>query len=157
VRLLIQTARAIVSLETGAGEVRALVEMAKQFAMWDAVVCGVRSTSDLADELSSNPDSRALMADLYRRTGDTALARRAGLRTRATAEPAELLSPRELEVLNLIALGYRNRDIAQALFIAGSTTKVHIRHIFEKLGVRSRSEAVSRYQQFRNDLTRPAQ
>jgi len=59
-------------------------------------------------------------------------------------DPAELLSPRELEVLGLIARGYRNQEIAAALVLSLSTVKVHVRHIFEKLGVRSRSEAVTR-------------
>jgi DNA-binding NarL/FixJ family response regulator len=40
----------------------------------------------------------------------------------------------------------KNRDIARALFIAESTTKVHIRHILEKLGVRTRAEAAARLQ-----------
>ncbi len=62
--------------------------------------------------------------------------------------PDTLLSPRELEVLGLIARGFRNQDIGRALFIAESTTKVHIRHIFEKLGVHTRAEAVARLEIF---------
>jgi ATP/maltotriose-dependent transcriptional regulator MalT len=148
VHLFIQTARAIATVKVNPTETRRLVAMAQHSAMWDAVVCGARSSVDLADSLASDVDLRPVMAQLYRRTNDTALARRAGLRTRTTSEPTEVLSPRELEVLNLIALGYRNRNISQALFIADSTTKVHIRHIFEKLGVRTRSEAVARLQMF---------
>jgi DNA-binding NarL/FixJ family response regulator len=44
-------------------------------------------------------------------------------------------------VLNLIAEGLTNRAIAQTLFISESTVKVHVLHIFDKLGVRSRTEA----------------
>jgi DNA-binding NarL/FixJ family response regulator len=44
-------------------------------------------------------------------------------------------------VLELLRQGMSNREIAQALWIAQSTAKVHVRHIFEKLGVRSRTEA----------------
>ena len=62
--------------------------------------------------------------------------------------PGELLTPRELEVLGLIRRGMRNQEIANALFISTSTTKVHIRHVFEKLGVRTRAEAVARYEMF---------
>jgi DNA-binding NarL/FixJ family response regulator len=76
------------------------------------------------------------------------MARRAGFRTRATSTPSELLSPREYEVLGLIARGYKNRDISRALFIADSTTKVHVRHILEKLGVRTRAEAAARLRMF---------
>jgi LuxR family maltose regulon positive regulatory protein len=43
-----------------------------------------------------------------------------------------------------MARGYRNQEIATALVLSLSTVKVHVRHIFEKLGVRTRSEAVTR-------------
>jgi DNA-binding NarL/FixJ family response regulator len=53
----------------------------------------------------------------------------------------QLLTPREREVLNFIREGLTNREIAKTLFISESTAKVHVRHILEKLGVRSRTEA----------------
>jgi DNA-binding NarL/FixJ family response regulator len=42
----------------------------------------------------------------------------------------------------------RNREIASALFISQSTAKVHVRHVLEKLGVRTRAEAATRYERF---------
>ena len=51
------------------------------------------------------------------------------------------LTPREYEVLQLLARGRTNREIASALVIAEVTAKVHVRHILKKLGVRSRTEA----------------
>jgi LuxR family maltose regulon positive regulatory protein len=57
---------------------------------------------------------------------------------------AEPLSKRELEVLQLIAEGLSNREIAQQLFLALSTVKVHTRNIYGKLGVHSRTQATSR-------------
>jgi DNA-binding NarL/FixJ family response regulator len=51
-------------------------------------------------------------------------------------------------VLHLISRGMRNHEIARALFISPSTTKVHVRHVLEKLGVRTRAEAVARYEMF---------
>jgi ATP/maltotriose-dependent transcriptional regulator MalT len=54
------------------------------------------------------------------------------------------LSPREQEVLLLIAGGMSNREIGVKLFISESTAKVHVRHILEKLGVRTRTEAALR-------------
>jgi DNA-binding NarL/FixJ family response regulator len=55
----------------------------------------------------------------------------------------EDLTPREIEVLNQIAGGNRNRDIAEKLFITEETVKVHIKHIMEKLGASDRTQAVA--------------
>jgi LuxR family maltose regulon positive regulatory protein len=56
----------------------------------------------------------------------------------------ESLSPRELEVLRLIAEGHSNREIGDQLYLALSTVKGHNRVIFGKLGVQRRTEAVAR-------------
>ena len=55
----------------------------------------------------------------------------------------EELTAREIEVLNQIAGGNRNRDIAEKLFITEETVKVHIKHIMEKLGASDRTQAVA--------------
>ena len=55
----------------------------------------------------------------------------------------ESLTSREVEVLQQVAEGNRNRDIAEHLFITEETVKVHIRHIMEKLGASDRTEAVT--------------
>ncbi len=55
----------------------------------------------------------------------------------------EDLTVREVEVLNQIAGGNRNRDIAEKLFITEETVKVHIKHIMEKLGASDRTQAVA--------------
>jgi len=57
----------------------------------------------------------------------------------------ETLSPREREILNLLARGYMNKEIADALSIAFQTVHTHVRNIYSKLHVRSRTEAVARY------------
>ena len=54
------------------------------------------------------------------------------------------LTPREREVLRLLAQGYDNHAIAAALYITEGTVKLHVKHIYEKLDVHSRHEAVAR-------------
>jgi DNA-binding NarL/FixJ family response regulator len=60
----------------------------------------------------------------------------------AAAAPA--LSPRELEVLRLVADGRSNPEIARELFIGEATVKTHLLHAFEKLEVNDRTRAVTR-------------
>ena len=55
----------------------------------------------------------------------------------------EMLSKREIEVLQKVAGGNRNSDIAALLFISEETVKGHIKHIMEKLGASDRTEAVA--------------
>jgi DNA-binding NarL/FixJ family response regulator len=55
----------------------------------------------------------------------------------------ETLTEREIEVLQQVAGGNRNRDIAEKLFITEETVKVHIKHIMEKLGAADRTQAVA--------------
>jgi DNA-binding NarL/FixJ family response regulator len=55
----------------------------------------------------------------------------------------EDLTARELEILEQVAAGGRNREIAGTLSISEETVKVHVKHVMEKLGARDRTEAVS--------------
>ena len=64
------------------------------------------------------------------------------LLSRAPAQE-EILSPREMEVLQLMAKSTVNKEIATELLIGESTVKTHIIHIFNKLGVMGRTEAVA--------------
>jgi DNA-binding NarL/FixJ family response regulator len=58
----------------------------------------------------------------------------------------EILADREREVLGLLAKGFLYKEIADALHISPHTVNSHIRRIYEKLHVRSRSQAVAKYQ-----------
>lgn len=60
-------------------------------------------------------------------------------------QPAVQLSAREEEVLILLSKGYSNKEIASQLGIGVQTVGSHIKHIYEKMHVRSRAEAVARY------------
>ncbi|MBM7831915.1 DNA-binding NarL/FixJ family response regulator [Agromyces cerinus] len=82
--------------------------------------------------------------------GETVLAPSiaAKLVSRVRADAASVtppsLSPRELEVLRLVADGRSNPEIARALFIGEATVKTHLLHVFEKLEVNDRTRAVTR-------------
>jgi two-component system NarL family response regulator len=61
----------------------------------------------------------------------------------APAEAAEMLTGREIDVLQYIIQGLGNKEIADALNISENTVKTHIRHILTKLNLRNRTEAAT--------------
>lgn len=65
--------------------------------------------------------------------------------TAPVSAEAQSLSPREAEVLNLLAKGFLYKEIAEAMKVSYATVHTHIRHIYEKLHVRSRTEAVAKH------------
>lgn len=76
--------------------------------------------------------------------GETVLAPQVATRLMARVrQPAPELSPRELEVVELVATGLANREIARRLFVSEATVKSHLVHVFTKLGVASRTAAVA--------------
>jgi ATP/maltotriose-dependent transcriptional regulator MalT len=60
------------------------------------------------------------------------------------ARLVEPLTEREQEVLRLAAAGRSNAEIARAMFVGQSTVKTHINHLFAKLGVTTRTQAIAR-------------
>lgn len=72
-----------------------------------------------------------------------ALNRPARNKTAKEDEAAQRLTPRECQILRLLAEGRNTEDFAEALHISYITARNHIQHIYEKLGVHSRAEAVS--------------
>ena len=59
------------------------------------------------------------------------------------AQPETALSARELEILQALSTGQSNKQIAQELFISEATVKTHLIHVYQKLGVDTRTAAVS--------------
>ncbi len=62
-----------------------------------------------------------------------------------SSKETENLTTREHEILSYLAKGYRYREIAEMLFISIETVRTHLRNIYEKLQVRSRTEAVLKF------------
>lgn len=69
-------------------------------------------------------------------------------RPRQDVEPPEELTPREWEVLGLVANGFRNKEIAARLNVSDETVKSHVKAIYRKLNIRGRRDAVLRYYEF---------
>jgi LuxR family maltose regulon positive regulatory protein len=107
----------------------------------DIVVTAARAFPDLARAGTSDPATARALTDLLGRSADIDLGRRAGLEMPRELRRRAVLSSREREVHELVAQGRTNKEIARTLFISESTTKVHVRHILEKLGVHTRTEA----------------
>jgi DNA-binding CsgD family transcriptional regulator len=62
----------------------------------------------------------------------------------ATGTPADGLTEAERRIAALVAQGHTNRQVATAMFVTENTVQTHIRHIFQKLGLRSRTQLAAR-------------
>ena len=142
-RAISHSAQAIISLrgqqhDATVGHLRKVVAT----GMWDPVVIAVRAMPPLGAFIAKQTQWRSCLQQLLEASRDVSLAASLGLRIPRAAKPrATTLSPRESEVHELLAQGLTNEEIANLLYISRSTTKVHVKHIYEKLGVRSRLEA----------------
>lgn len=104
----------------------------------DLLVTAYRSCPALLTVLLRSTTSRDRFVELLERAHDEDLASAAGYAI-SLSDPRALLTPREHEVFELLCQGLTNLQIAKALFIEESTVKVHAHHIYDKLGVRSRT------------------
>lgn len=118
------------------------LERATRTGMIESFVSAYRGCPELIVCLLADQSTHAEISLIVARVGDIEVA---GPSTRRYPEGSIMtLSRREKEVLALLALGMSNLEIGQQLFISPATVKVHVRHIFEKLGVRSRAAAALR-------------
>lgn len=141
-RGLLLLAEAIVALANGdAATSVARLRVVVKSGIWDPVVITVRALPEMGAFIAEEAGWRPWLQRLLSASSDTSLAKRLGIRTPRAAKRAGDLTPRETEVHDLLAQGLTNEEIAKLLYISVSTTKVHVKHIYEKLGVRSRLEA----------------
>ncbi|WP_166980174.1 response regulator [Paramicrobacterium fandaimingii] len=110
----------------------------------DADILGAVEAGAAGYLLKDAPPAELLAAVRAAAAGETALAPSVAGRLEARKDAASVaLSLREAEVLDLVANGQSNRTIARQLFLSEATVKSHLVHIFTKLGVSSRTQAVA--------------
>jgi ATP/maltotriose-dependent transcriptional regulator MalT len=142
---LVQLGRGIVALEKF-GDTHtptAAVEDVLRTGFINSLVLACRAYPAVAATAANKADLAARLKEVFLASRDVDLGRRLGLPMSRAWRRGEVLSPREREVYELLAAGRSNPEIAKMLFISESTAKVHVRHIFEKLGVHSRAAAVA--------------
>ena len=134
--------RAVSSLRTGDDRatdyIRELADTAFSVGAVDLSVAGYRACPEVLSVLLRSDQSERV-SSLVRRVGDADLAKAVGSPIVVDGDRTVLLSPREQDVFELLRAGLTNRQIAKLLFIEESTVKVHAHHIYDKLGVRSRT------------------
>ena len=149
VRVLSAATRAIVEVSSSGNAIDgALADFAEEVATTgnlDSAICALRAEPRLAEAASAHEATREIVVDAAIRTRDPVLARASGTRVSPKlASAAGKLSHREREVLSHVAQGLTNPAIGERMFISPATVKTHLQNVFEKLGARSRTDAVVR-------------
>lgn len=110
----------------------------------DVDILGAIEAGAVGYLLKDAPPAELISAVRAAATGATAMSGSVATRLmHREEEPANALTFRELEVLQLVADGRSNREIGATLFLSEATVKSHLVHINTKLGVRSRTSAVA--------------
>jgi DNA-binding NarL/FixJ family response regulator len=130
-------------------EIVVLTTHADEASILDALRAGARGylTKDAGiAEISRAVHAAAHHQGLLDPVAQNALIEAAGAGVRAGSSSAATLpddlTPREAEVLALVAQGLSNREIAETLVVSEATVKTHINHVFAKIGARDRAQAV---------------
>lgn len=147
VRVLAQVVRSICSTSKPKrdGHARKAWDAAAETGNLDTLVCAYRAYPDLLLGIASCAD-RDRLAGVLARANDGELAERFGIPIlRGPTLGRASLTARETEVMDLVAAGLTNKEVAQTLFVTESTVKAHLRHAYAKLHVRGRSEAVPKW------------
>jgi LuxR family transcriptional regulator, maltose regulon positive regulatory protein len=139
---LVSVARGIAALgRRSPDHADAFLESAIATEAWDPILIAIRAVPDLGRRIAQQREAADWLRRVLVMSSDRSLAALIGVPIPRTAMPKQSLTPREAEVHELLAQGLTNEEIAASLYISLSTTKVHVKHIYDKLCVRSRLEA----------------
>jgi DNA-binding CsgD family transcriptional regulator len=154
VKTLVPLTRAVLDLsDRGPGSDLAAEAMtlAIELGNVDGLVLAYRACPQLLAAPSIEAALKKSLAAIMLNARDDVLAKKCGFISARAPRTNGRLSARESEVVALIAQGLTNKEIARVLFISEATVKVHVLHIFDKLGVRTRTEAAVRAAAMRSD------
>jgi ATP/maltotriose-dependent transcriptional regulator MalT len=147
--VLTASVRAIVAAKSDSAEAIALlanaVRLSSERQRVNQFVWAYRAYPALLSLAATKPNLATAIQPILLLARDRQLAARHGIELKDAKKPlftpGEHLTRREREVLRLVADGMSNKEVANKLFISDVTVKLHLRHIYEKLGVRNRTEA----------------
>jgi LuxR family transcriptional regulator, maltose regulon positive regulatory protein len=135
--------RRALSLAEPEGYVRTFVDEGEPMATLLDKLLRVRRKEQLSSSQNVSPEYVGKLLTAFRRSSGSRVLSTEAEPLRSAQPLPEPLSERELEVLTLVAAGKSNLEIAGQLFVTVDTVKKHLTHIFRKLGVRSRTQAVA--------------
>ena len=151
--IMVPLARGIMALrreeiENAGRYLRQSVSRVGESGLIECLICACRASPELVLSSIHDESVYGTVADALYLAGDLPLLESFDA---ARGGSAARLSPREKQVLGLLGHGLTNPEIAAQLFISPVTVKVHVRHIFEKLGVKTRTAAALRASQLARD------
>ena len=155
--VMVECVKAIVSMQRATSNAftvaRHALEAAIRLGALESFVAALRGYPDLGALLFGAPETRQLILLILAACDELDRYDRSATSEAPSGAWGDL-SPREQEVLQLVAIGLTNRAIAKRLFIAETTAKVHVHNILVKLGAPSRTAAALRVPAFAR-LTQP--
>jgi LuxR family maltose regulon positive regulatory protein len=151
--IMVPLARGIIASRRGdvdeaKAQIQQVVGRVAESGLIECLICAFRASPELFISSIRDEQTHRTIADAMYVAGDEfQISSVEGAQGGVVAS----LSPREKDVLALLGHGLSNREIGARLFISPATVKVHVKHIFEKLGVRSRTAAALRASQLARD------